>query len=697
MKLEKIKPREAFLLGDWELVVFLGDLELVMLLGFSCSWPCSTVSNSECFLLGIGGISVEEKLKVWEDRNKDAVHKLQLFLLDGIKDENHLLAAGSLISRGDYNDVVTERTIAEMCGYPLCTNPLPSDRPHKGRYRISLKEHKVYDLQETYMYCSSTCLINSRAFTANLQEERSSDLNPAKLSRIVKLFEESNSDTTVDMGKNGDLGISELKIQEKTGREAGNLSMEEWIGPSNAIDGYVPRSNKNLESLQLNNNRKAAKKGKGPKHRLSDPNVQDIMSFDMNFTSTIITQDEYSVSKAAPSLKAKESRGKLSAKSVNCESKPMQNPAASLTDKNEVQPKKSDISMGSTGVDDNVDAPEDISSACQSDDTRATVLRSSIKTSDSKKSVRWADEKTDFDGQNLEEYQEFKEEKTDLVTPHSAVEEVGEEELYRFSSAEACAEALSRAAEAVASGKSDASDAVSEAGVIILPPPHGVDTANSEENADIKTGLIQLKWPLKPGVLSSDLFDSEDSWYDSPPDGFNLQLSTFSTMFMALFSWISSSSLAYIYGKEESFHEEYLSVNGREYPHKILSDGRSAEIKHTLAGCLARALPTLVTELRLPVPVSTLEQGLGRLLDTMSFTDPIPAFRMKQWHVIVLLFLDALSVSRIPSLTQYMLSRRVVIPKVLEGAQIGSEEFEIMKDLVIPLGRAPQFSTQSGG
>ena len=82
-------------------------------------------------------------------------------------------------------------------------------------------------------------------------------------------------------------------------------------------------------------------------------------------------------------------------------------------------------------------------------------------------------------------------------------------------------------------------------------------------------------------------------------------------MFMALFSWISSSSLAYIYGKEESFHEEYLSVNGREYPHKIvLSDGRSAEIKHTLAGCLARALPTLVTELRLPVPVSTLEQGL---------------------------------------------------------------------------------------
>lgn len=54
----------------------------------------------------------------------------------------------------------------------------------------------------------------------------------------------------------------------------------------------------------------------------------------------------------------------------------------------------------------------------------------------------------------------------------------------------------------------------------------------------------------------------------------------------------------------------------------------------------------------------------GRLLDTMSFIDPIPAFRMKQWQVIVLLCLDALSVSRIPSLTQYMLSRRTLLPKV---------------------------------
>ncbi|CAA2981121.1 Hypothetical predicted protein [Olea europaea subsp. europaea] len=74
---------------------------------------------------------------------KDAVHKLQLSLLESIKDENQLFAAGSLMSQSDYQDVVTEHTIANTHGYPLCENSLPFERPRKGHYRISLKEHKM--------------------------------------------------------------------------------------------------------------------------------------------------------------------------------------------------------------------------------------------------------------------------------------------------------------------------------------------------------------------------------------------------------------------------------------------------------------------------------------------------------------------------------------------------------------------------
>ncbi|GER42614.1 RNA polymerase II subunit B1 CTD phosphatase Rpap2 [Striga asiatica] len=666
---------------------------------------------------------------------KDAVLKLQFSLLEGIKHESQLMTSSALLSQSDYQDVVTERSIAGMCGHSLCTNPLPTERPWKGRYRVSLKEHKVYDLQETYMYCSTSCLINSRAFAASLKEERPSDLKPAKLSGILNLFygPSLGPDDAVTSG-GGDMGLSGLRIEEKMGTTAGEVSVEEWIGPSNAIDGYVPRREKNMELGWSNNDRESGKK----EHI-------GLSYEDMDFTSVIITQDEYNVSKIVPPIKDKDKKGKARSNEVNHQGNLTQKPnapSASTQEKRSKNLNKSkDVSTsdGKVGVlEDKIVGPsqnvakkggkelqqgsekfydksKDVTAmdykvcvnenttagpsqtGAQTDgkesqlgkDLAASVRKSSLKTSDSNRanrSVTWADEKTNADGRNLCDVKELKD------------DEVGQES-YIFVSAEACAMALSQAAEAVASGECEASHAASEAGVIILPPPHGEGEVKSEENSDVvDTEPLQLKWPPKPGFSEADLLDSEDSWYDSPPEGFNLSLSPFSTMFMALFAWMSSSSLAYIYGKDESFHEEYLSINGREYPRKVVMlDGRSSEIKITLAGCISRALPGLVAELRLPIPISTLEQGMGHLLDTMSFMDPLPAFRMKQWQVIVLLFLDALSVARIPALTQHMVGRRILLPKILEGAQISMEEFEIMKDVMIPLGRVPQFSTQSGG
>lgn len=153
---------------------------------------------------------------------------------------------------------------------------------------------------------------------------------------------------------------------------------------------------------------------------------------------------------------------------------------------------------------------------------------------------------------------------------------------------------------------------VSEAGIIILPSPQDPGEEHVIEEVDAREkDLASLKWPKKPGISDIDFFDLEDSWYDPPPEGFNLTLSPFAMMWNALFSWITSSSLAFIYGRDESFHEEYLTVNGREYPCKVvLADGRSSEIKQALASCLARALPGFVADLRLPTPISTLEKGV---------------------------------------------------------------------------------------
>ncbi|MCH87408.1 RNA polymerase II subunit B1 CTD phosphatase RPAP2, partial [Trifolium medium] len=244
-----------------------------------------------------------------------------------------------------------------------------------------------------------------------------------------------------------------------------------------------------------------------------------------------------------------------------------------------------------------------------------TKPKSSLKSNGKKKlsrSVTWADEKTNSSGsKDLCTVKEFGNTKKESGVADN-IDADDDEDMLRCALAEACAIALNQASEAVASGDSDANDAVSEAGITILPhPPDAVEEGTVDDDDILESNSVTLKWPRKPGISEFDLFDSEESWFDAPPEGFSLTLSPFATMWNAFFSWITSSSLAYIYGRDVSFHEEFLSVNGREYPSKIvLTDGRSSEIKQTLARCLARALPAVVAELRVSIPISTLEQAM---------------------------------------------------------------------------------------
>ncbi|XVF20338.1 hypothetical protein REPUB_Repub11eG0189600 [Reevesia pubescens] len=678
----------------------------------------------------------------------EAVHKIQLLLLDGIKDEKQLLVSGSLFSRSDYDDVVTERSISNTCGYPLCRNTLPSEPRRRGRYRISLKEHRVYDLQETNMFCSADCLINSRAFSGSLQEERCSVLNHSKLNEVLSLF---GGDLDLDdddvLGKTGDLGFSNLRIKENEEIKSGEVSL---VGPSNAIEGYVPQrelismpspsknsKNEVIDSSSSNlgnskgdfsvnnevdftsaiimNNEYTITKNSGSFRRSEgtkpSSKKEDFVINEMDFTSEIIMNDEYTVSKKPSGSRQSCSGSKLKEVEDKRICKDFEEKCVILGSSSALREKDSSIvelpstkNVNRTDLDTSRAEAERETHTDKAAASSETVLKSSLKSAGAKKlnrSVTWADNKKvdNACNGNLCEVKEMDTQKGDSVICGSA-EDGDDDNMLRFVSAEACAMALSKAAEAVASGDSDVTDVVSEAGLIILPCPPEADKEGPMKDVDTlepEPEAAPVKWPTKPGIPHSDMFDPEDSWFDAPPEGFSLTLSTFATMWNALFEWITSSSLAYIYGRDESFHEDYLTVNGREYPQKVvLRDGRSSEIKETLAGCISRALPAIVTDLRLPIPISTLEQGMGRLLDTMTFMEALPAFRMKQWQVIVLLFIDALSVSRIPALTAHMTNGRMLLHRVMDGAQISMEEYEVMKDLIIPLGRAPHFSAQSG-
>ncbi|KAK7282529.1 hypothetical protein RIF29_11386 [Crotalaria pallida] len=618
------------------------------------------------------------------------------------------------------------------------------------------------------MYCSSDCVVNSKAFAASLQDERCSVLDPEKLNNVLRLFGDMNVEPVENLGKDGDLGLANLKIEEKTETSTGEVSLEQWVGPSNAIEGYVL---KQRDSNSKRSSRKNIKKGSQATHGKLTAD-KNLIYNEMDFTSTIIMQDEYSkvpsgqsettadnqikptavielpkrvcskvgrvdgdsiqelssTFKTGLNLNTSEKEKELKVKEVANSSevvlKSSLNPSGKKkvahavptserqcdVEQNDSERKSIHLKGETSGAAVNDDAStstfdainvEEEFQAEKATGSCKTKPKSSLKSLGEKKlnrSVTWADEKINSSGsKDLCEFKEFAgiKKESDLVGNMDAADD---EDILRRASAEACAVALSQASEAVVSRDSDVINAVSKAGIIILPPPHDAVDEGTEEDVDmLETNSVTLKWPRKPGLSDIDVFESDDSWYDPPPEGFSLTLSPFATMWNALFSWISSSSLAYLYGRDESFHEEYLSINGREYPRKIvLTDGRSSEIKQTLASCLARALPSLVVELRLPIPISTLEQAVVRLLDTMSFVDPIPAFRTRQWQLVALLFIDALSVCRIPALISYMTDRRALFHKVLNGTQLGLEEYEVLKDHIVPLGRAPQFSAQSG-
>ncbi|ERN03253.1 putative RNA polymerase II subunit B1 CTD phosphatase RPAP2 homolog isoform X1 [Amborella trichopoda] len=577
---------------------------------------------------------------------KDAIYKIQTYLLDGISKENQLLAAANLISRSDYDDVVTERTITNLCGYPLCNKYLPCDRPKKGRYRISLKEHSVYDLKETWLYCSPECVINSQAFSKLLKPERCEFSDPGKIAEILNLFsspsiEESNAGGA-EKNEKISLAFSSLTIHEKEDVSVGDIQSMDFVGPYNAIEGYVPRQDQ-VPPVQ----RKGSKSGKSTTKK--DPIYPET-----NFASTIIIGEPSS----GNLQKNSSSKFVNDHVHVNVEGSKREQHAQ---EKSQSHPKE-------------------------------TKLRSALKNLGAKASTRtvsWADEQqTIVEGiqnmtlnncQGIESGSKCKESSDSLSVEDTMISS-------RRASAEACASALTEAAAAVASGQSNTLDAASEAGILIFPCPNSVEEENIQKVADELKPEEGEKWVKRPSLLHTGAFDTEeDSWYDAPPEGFSLTLSSFATMWMALFGWVTASSMAYIYGRAESAEEEFVVVDGREYPHKfVLGDGLSSEIKETLSGCLARALPGVVANIKLPTPISTLEVALGRLLDTMTFTEALPPFRMKQWHVIVLLFLDALSVHIVPALEQHIASRRTLVHKMLEDAQVSNEEYNIMRDLFLP-------------
>ncbi|XP_045147976.1 putative RNA polymerase II subunit B1 CTD phosphatase RPAP2 [Echinops telfairi] len=94
-----------------------------------------------------------------------ALHLVEQLLEENIT-EDFLIECGKVITSDHYNDVVDERSISKLCGYPLCQKKLGI--VPKQKYKISTKTNKVYDITERKCFCSNFCYKASKMFQAQI-------------------------------------------------------------------------------------------------------------------------------------------------------------------------------------------------------------------------------------------------------------------------------------------------------------------------------------------------------------------------------------------------------------------------------------------------------------------------------------------------------------------------------------------------
>ena len=56
------------------------------------------------------------------------------------------------ITAAHYEDIVIERAIIDLCGYPLCSEAKGENI--KQKFKINTKTNKVYDMTERKNFCS---------------------------------------------------------------------------------------------------------------------------------------------------------------------------------------------------------------------------------------------------------------------------------------------------------------------------------------------------------------------------------------------------------------------------------------------------------------------------------------------------------------------------------------------------------------
>ncbi|XP_065132040.1 putative RNA polymerase II subunit B1 CTD phosphatase rpap2 [Paramisgurnus dabryanus] len=150
--------------------------------------------------------ALKETLREKLEHERKALQIVERLLEDNVTEE-FLISCVRHITPANYKDTVEERSIAKLCGYPICSNKL--NNVPTQQFKISTKTNKVYDITERKCFCSNFCYKASKCFELQIPN------TPLWLRK-------EESPPEINLMKDGDRGSSgqEVKLKEKPITEA---------------------------------------------------------------------------------------------------------------------------------------------------------------------------------------------------------------------------------------------------------------------------------------------------------------------------------------------------------------------------------------------------------------------------------------------------------------------------------------------
>uniref|UniRef100_A0A4W6FEB7 RNA polymerase II subunit B1 CTD phosphatase RPAP2 homolog n=1 Tax=Lates calcarifer TaxID=8187 RepID=A0A4W6FEB7_LATCA len=110
---------------------------------------------------------VKEKLREKLELERRALQIVERLLEDSVT-EDFLTDCAKFITPANYKDAIEERSIAKLCGYPICPNKL--GKIPNQQFKISTKTNKVYDITERKCFCSNFCYKASKEFELQISK-----------------------------------------------------------------------------------------------------------------------------------------------------------------------------------------------------------------------------------------------------------------------------------------------------------------------------------------------------------------------------------------------------------------------------------------------------------------------------------------------------------------------------------------------